>query len=164
MTVEEKIKELFSYDPKSGQVVRKVTTSSRAKAGDIVGYDSHGYLQVSVAGTNYPLHRIAWLLMTGCWPKYQVDHVNRCRADNTWKNLREATSQENARNRGIQENNTSGFVGVSFNKRLQKWEAYSKTKGKKSHLGFYSTDVEASEAYKTYARIVFGNFYAKMEE
>nr|DAJ90910.1 MAG TPA: hypothetical protein [Caudoviricetes sp.] len=34
-------------------------------------------------------------------------------------------------------NNTSGHVGVSFNKRRQKWEAYIQFRGYKYHLGMY---------------------------
>ena len=43
-------------------------------------------------------------------------------------------------------NNTSGHVGVSFNKRRQKWEAYIQFKGYLYHLGLYEDIQDAIKA------------------
>ena len=45
-----------------------------------------------------------------------------------------------------QSNNTSGHVGVSFNKRRQKWEAYIQFKGYLYHLGLYEDIQDAIKA------------------
>lgn len=50
-----------------------------------------------------------------------VDHVNGNILDNRKANLRPATPKENAANTGVGSNNTSGFKGVSFNKKSGRW-------------------------------------------
>ena len=50
----------------------------------------------------------------------------------------------------VQKTNTSGFVGVSWHKRIKKWGATISggTKGVQTHLGYFNTPEGASEAYK----------------
>jgi HNH endonuclease len=47
----------------------------------------------------YRAGRLAWLYMTGEWPKNQIDHINRDKADNRFCNLRDVTQTENMRNK-----------------------------------------------------------------
>lgn len=51
------------------------------------------------------------------------DHINRNPLDNRKENLRFATPTENARNASIGVNNTSGFIGVFWEKDRNKWSA-----------------------------------------
>jgi hypothetical protein len=46
----------------------------------------------------------------------QVDHINGDKLDNRRENLRVCTQTENLRNSGINKNNTSGFIGISYDK------------------------------------------------
>ncbi|MFP9167093.1 HNH endonuclease signature motif containing protein, partial [Enterococcus faecalis] len=57
--------------------------------------------------------------MTGKLPE-EVDHINRIRSDNRWVNLRESNRQENSRNRKSTSN--SGYLGVSWSTKAQKWQ------------------------------------------
>lgn len=43
-------------------------------------------------------------------------------------------------------NNTSGHVGVSWHKTLQKWQAYIQHEGKKIYLGLYTHKEDAIAA------------------
>jgi len=53
-----------------------------------------------------------------------VDHINHDTMDNRRKNLRIVTSVQNGQNRLMAKNNTSGYTGVCWNKKAQKWRAY----------------------------------------
>ena len=106
---------LYAYDPDTGQFRRKrygkrIAGKSRARPGDIVGFRTKsGYIRVGPVFA----HRLAFLLMTGDWPKQVVDHINRDKADNRWCNLRDVSSSENLLNQGLSRNNRSGVVGVA---------------------------------------------------
>ena len=58
------------------------------------------------------------------------DHANRNTLDNRRENLRPATLENNAQNRTKQRNNTSGFIGVCWNKNDQLWVARIGLNGK----------------------------------
>ena len=74
-----------------------------------------------------------------------TDHINRNGLDNQRKNLRPATYQQNAYNRGKPRNNTLTFKGIR--KCRDKWRAVIQVKGHKISLGIYPTKIEASRAY-----------------
>jgi hypothetical protein len=76
----------------------------------------------------------------------QVDHINGNTLDNRRENLRIADNFENARNRRIVVNNTSGVTGVRQLTGKDKWNAYVKVKGKRIHLGLFQTKEEAVAA------------------
>ena len=83
----------------------KVDVSRKCHAGDEAGtLNNAGYLKVGVHGKVYPVHRILWVLYTKKpIPKgLQIDHINRKRSDNRWKNLRLVTRRENHQNRSDQ--------------------------------------------------------------
>ena len=141
-----KLRSLFTYDPATGVLRWKVDRSHNARAGAEVGHASGRYRRVSVEDKSYQVHRIAFALMTGRWPKDQLDHINRVKTDNRWENLREATNQENQRNRDRQSNNTSGHSGVVWHSRDQRWHANVKVSGKRIHLGSFKSRDDAINA------------------
>jgi hypothetical protein len=75
-----------------------------------------------------------------------VDHKSRNKLDNRIANLRLATSRQQSMNRGRRRNNTSGLIGVSWDKHQQKWHARIKVDGRRKHLGFFDDKVEAARA------------------
>jgi hypothetical protein len=76
MITQEELKRVLHYDPDTGVFTRRVTLSSKAKAGDIVGTNMRGYLQVCIHGKQYRLHRLAWLYVYGVFPEHETDHIN----------------------------------------------------------------------------------------
>uniref|UniRef100_A0AAU7J825 HNH endonuclease n=1 Tax=Xanthomonas phage MK21 TaxID=3148942 RepID=A0AAU7J825_9CAUD len=108
---------------------------------------SSGYLQIKAGAQKHLAHRLAWVLATGKWPSKHLDHINGARDDNRLCNLRECTEAENAQNLGMYSSNTSGYTGVSWNKRTQRWYAYINVAGKQINLGCYLTPEEAHRAY-----------------
>ena len=107
----------------------------------------NGYKQGKMLHRQYYAHRIIWALNYGEWPPDQVDHINGKRTDNRIENLRLAVNAENARNRGSQLNNTSGYKGVSFYKSRGNWEANIQVNGKNKRIGYFNTAEDAHEAY-----------------
>jgi hypothetical protein len=67
-----------------------------------------------------------------------VDHINGDSLDNRKENLRICTNAENVRNSPKHSNNTSGYKGVIWAKREQKWCAQIIVDGKLINLGYYS--------------------------
>lgn len=159
MLTQERLKELLSYDPNTGDFTRLIGRSGpKARKGDVAGRDNgQGYIRIYVDGKGYKAHRLAWFYMTGYWPS-EVDHKNTVRSDNRWSNLREATRHENRTNCSAYKNNSSGIKGVSFYKPTGKWKAQIQKNGKKIGLGYFNTKEDAGAAYAQAALENFGEF------
>jgi HNH endonuclease/AP2 domain len=111
---------------------------------------TEGYLKTNVGGRNTYLHRLV-AEAAGMDISQAIDHINGNKLDNRRENLRPATCTQNNRNVCKRKDNTSGYKGVSWNNRRQKWEAYISVDGRSSHLGYYSTALEAALAYNVAA-------------
>jgi hypothetical protein len=77
-----------------------------------------------------------------------VDHAFHNTLDNRVfvdgkENLRIADQSEQLCNQRKRINNTSGYKGVSWNKRVEKWEVYINIRGKRHRLGFFDDKEEA---------------------
>jgi hypothetical protein len=121
---------------------------------------AHGYIRINICGVLYFAHRLAWLYMTGEWPEDQIDHANLEKADNRFSNLRSASRSQNTANRPTQPNNTSGYKGVVWDGRRNKWFVKIKINGRQKIIGYFSRDRihDAAVAYERAARECFGEF------
>jgi hypothetical protein len=143
------------FDYANGALVRKISRSRLAKAGDVAGcFDKKlGYHRVLIQGKSYLLHRIIFMHQHGYMPEY-VDHINGDATDNRIENLRVATKIENSRNRAKHSNNTSGRKNVSWHKQHNKWSVTISAEGKKKHIGYFEdfelADLVAMEARDKY--------------
>lgn len=142
------LKNLISYDPGTGVFERKIKTSANAGSG---GLNKHGYIVISIASKPYYAHRLAWLYMTGEWPKGQIDHINGIRHDNRFSNIRDVSARKNQQNLNTaQKNNTTGYLGVMYmgdKRRGKKYSAAIYRDGKSKALGYYHTPEDAHKAY-----------------
>lgn len=86
----------------------------------------------------------------------EVDHVNRDRTDNSRRNLRLCTRQQNMAN--IQSYNKHGFKGISFQD--GKFKAHITINGRLMYLGRFVLKEDAARAYNTTAKEWFGEFAA----
>lgn len=127
--------------------------------GNIAGtLGNHGYPAIYVSNKLYLSHRLAWLYMTGEWPKNQIDHINMIRADCRFANLREATQSQNYINRISYKNSTHGFKGIYFHKKSGLWHSSIMRNRKKISLGYHKTPEEAAAAYAAFTKINDGDF------
>lgn len=115
-----------------------------------------GYRCIEIDGEKLLAHRVAWLLQTGQWPTYTIDHRDGDSRNNRWDNLREATQRENSFNRSIQSNCKSGVQGVR--KKRNKWHAYVSVAGRQINLGVFASLEEAAEARREGALRHHGEF------
>jgi len=76
-----------------------------------------------------------------------VDHINHKTLDNRKINLRNVSHRENLSNQKRKSELSSQYVGVTWFKRDEKWRAKIRINGKTKHLGHFSTELEASQAY-----------------
>ena len=88
----------------------------------------------------------------------EVDHANGNPLDNRRSNLRLCTHSENAFNKRMMKNNTSGFKGVGWDKANQKWTAIISMNGKSIHLGRFPDAEDAALSYNEAATKYFGKF------
>jgi hypothetical protein len=89
---------------------------------------------------------------------FEVDHINRNRLDNRRCNLRYVTPSQNQMNKGMYRCNKSGFKGVSFDKINNKWLAQIRINKKAVHIGRFHTPEEASSAFISLARELYGEY------
>ena len=150
----ERLRALLSYDPSTGDFTWLVNRRGPVKAGDIAGSRQNmGYHSIKLDGIPYLAHRLAWFFIRGAWPESDIDHVNGIRTDNRIENLRMITRSENLQNqRGPKSNNTSGFLGVSWDKHGRKWVAQITILGKQTYIGSFPTPSLAHEAYLSVKR------------
>lgn len=162
MITQDKLKELVHYDPDTGLMTRLVQTGSRALTGSIVcSLSKHGYRRLWYNGKHYFVHRLVWLYMYGSFPKCLIDHVNRDNSDNRLVNLRLADKTQNSYNRGRNNNNSTGYKGVT--KHGEKWVAQITVKGVHKYLGTFETPELAAEFYDLAAQMTHGEYYSPTE-
>lgn len=162
LTQEDLLKKLH-YDPNTGVFTWRIKVSSQKLAGSVAGTNKDGYTAIGVNRKIYQAHRLAWLYAHGKWPDKHIDHINGERNDNKISNLREYDDLQNSRNRGKQWNNTSGYKGVAWHKRDNKWHAQCMINRIQHYVGSFNTAEQAADAYRKFARKNFGEFYKKSE-
>lgn len=143
------IKELLVYDEHTGRFTwLKVSTKNQVRVGDDAGSKtSRGYKQIKISGFSYKAHRLAWTYMYGDIPEgFSIDHINGVKDDNRIENLRLAKGQaDQNQNAAVRKNNTSGYVGVVWGRKENKWKAQLTYGKNKHHLGCFNTAEEANK-------------------
>lgn len=114
-------------------------------------YGSKKYLYAEINGSIKAMHR--FILGIDNEDKF-VDHENRITYDNRRSNIRPANKKENTHNRKLYKNNKSGFVGVRWIEKRQKWRA---SIGYKT-IGEYSLIKDAIRARLKYEKEYYKEF------
>lgn len=155
---QQSVRQILHYNPKTGIFVR-LKSKQPKWIGRPTGYPAgvNKYWVVSINDKLYSYHRLVWLYMTGEWPKVEIDHIDRDKANNRWSNLREATSSQNKANRATKID-TKLSVARGVYKRHHRYEASIRCKRKRIYLGLFKTVEEANAAYNEAARKLHGEF------
>jgi hypothetical protein len=115
-----------------------------------------------IAGKKVRMHRLIWERANGPLPAgMEVDHIEHGQfggLDNRRANLRAATHAKNIANGRLRSSNTSGVKGVHYVKRIGRWQALIRRDGKRKHLGYFDSPLEAGRAYDAAAVDSFGQF------
>ena len=159
MITQQRLQELLHYNESTGVFVWRVSRS-RVKVGSVAGtVSADGYIRIKIDGRVYFAHRLAWLYSCGSFPPAEIDHRDRCPGNNRISNLRPATRSDNNLNMRDSTRGSSGYKGVSLDKRSGKWRVRPQVCGKRQFLGSFLTAEAASAAYEDFAKRTHGEFY-----
>ncbi len=169
----EEVLSLLIYDPQTGIFVWKqrsidkfpnsrIGNSWNARyAGKIAGsLNKAGYIQIVIGYRLYYAHRLAWLIMEGEWPQFEIDHEDTDEANNCWNNLRVASSSQNKFNQKAQKRSKSGIKGLTWATREKMWRATIGAYGKHIHIGYFTLKEDAISALKI-ARLELHGEYSR---
>jgi len=142
------VMERLSYDSRTGIFKWEIRASSHVPKGSRAGalHKQTGYVRIKILGRSYRAHRLAWLIVYGSFPPDQIDHINGVKHDNRIINLRAVTPAENNRNRAFDIRNKSGHIGISYNKKTNRWLARIGGNHKRVNLGSFDNLEDAIEA------------------
>lgn len=164
------LEDILSYDAISGELrwlerPESMFPSRRSAgmwntrfAGKVAGSTVAGseYLSINIGPQRFKAHVVAWIIHYGTAPPADIDHINGNRQDNRIENMRAVTRSENMRNTSLSSRNTSGFIGVSYRKTANKWQATIRDmSGKRLSLGYFAELQEAAAVRKA-AEAKFG--------
>lgn len=97
-------------------------------------------------------------LITNAQKGQFVDHINHNKLDNRRENLRVCSQSQNGGNSIMSKNNTTGYKGVSFDKKSQNYHAYIMLNRKRINLGRFDNAKDAAIAYDIKAKEIWGEF------
>ena len=148
--------ELLDYDPSTGILTWKprsekysdhVRFNKRYARREAFTCVSRGYQTGTINGVHYKAARVIWKMVHGFDPEV-LDHIDGDKLNNRISNLHNVTQAENTKNRSNYKNNTSGYPGVSWIARLQKWQVTTGGAKNRKYHGTYASLEEAISVKK----------------
>jgi hypothetical protein len=144
MITQNELKQLLTYDADTGEFTWLVDINNKTTTGNRAGSQrKDGYRELCINYKRYLEHRLAWLYTHGTMPTDYIDHIDRDPSNNRINNLRVATQSQNMTNSTKRKDNSTGVIGVSFNKNANKYYAYIWLNKKRISLGYHNTIEEA---------------------
>lgn len=144
-----RLKNVLDYDPSTGSFrwnENAIKQVAGKPAGTIVNSPKYGaYRTIKFEQQLYLASHIAFCLVTGELPVDSVIHLDGDKLNNKWTNLKQVLRFNRC---VVQQNNTSGHSGVSFDKTNYFWRANVGFRGKKIRLGWFKSKEDAIAARK----------------
>lgn len=154
-----RLRELIKYCPDTGDFTWVVNRKGPAKMGDRAGTVCPlGYTVICLDGIRYMSHRLAFMYVTGQFPRDEIDHIDGNPRNNSWINLREATRATNCQNTRVSKNNKLGIKGICLH-HTGKYRAYTSIGAKSVHIGLYETVEEAKLARDKVVSELHGDYF-----
>ena len=150
------IKIFFIKDPTKFTIIDK---EDYDKVKNYCWHLRNGYSS-NKSGKIFNLHRLINNTPDGVF----TDHKNRNKLDNRKVNLRNCTTEQNRANIVKQCNNTSGFLGVSFDHRRNKYASHITVHKKRIFLGYFGSPEVVFYVYRNKSLEVWGEFSPFMNE
>lgn len=145
---------LFYIDTNLSNGLRwRISVGRRGIKDSPVGCEHHtGYYVTHIKRIYYNNHRIIYSIFhnLNLSEEQFVDHIDRNKHNNHPNNLRIVTKSENNRNVTKRKSTSSEYIGVSFQKRDKKFQAYIQVNKKYTYIGYYDSEIEAATAYNNY--------------
>ena len=94
----------------------------------------------------HKLVAIAFLNHKPCGYKWVINHKNFIKTDNRLENLEIVTQRENANKKHLK--SSSRYTGVCWVGCRKKWVSWIQANGKNKQLRYFTSEIEASEAYQ----------------
>lgn len=144
-------KELIQYLKKYFKYHQDGTLTRTDRKNSNGSYDKDGYKIIKIKRQQYKAHRLVYAIHFGCFPKGELDHINRIRDDNRIENLRLATREMNVRNTNRKPNKNTGVVGVYIDNTNGLKKKYTTKLGGKTYR-FYSVDEAVKKREEYYSQ------------
>lgn len=158
---QEFLKSILDYNPETGEMTWiKPTKYHPDLLGKVAGNPARTpkkYWVIQIHGKKYNRSRLAWLWMTGSFPKEFIDHKDGNSLNDKWDNLREASLMENAWNHKFRKRKYDFPMGVRQSKSGRYVARISHMK-KQFTIGSFDTVEEARAAYLEEREKRFGEF------
>ena len=117
-------------------------------------YAMRGLYEDGIKIKTLRMHRVILKPIKG----FETDHINHNGLDNRKSNLRLCSHQQNMQNQRGNQNTSSRFKGVTFEKNISKWRGQLRHNSKTYHLGCFDIEIDAAIAYDKKAQEVFGEY------
>lgn len=157
MPTQLRLRKLFDYNPETGQLRWKHSTSHRVRIGATAGYaNKTGHLTVRVDTKLYLVHRLVWIFSYGKIDRTKyIDHIDHNPSNNALANLRLVTREQNQRNMRFFGNNPAGMFGLQWNPQNNNWRARINIHDHVINLGSFKRFEDAVAARKA-AEVKYG--------
>lgn len=162
-----RLRQALDYDSNTGVFVwrhrpdQSQGTNTRW-AGKPAGYQRREDARrvIRVDGKLYLASRLAFLWVTGRWPRAEIDHKDTDSGNDRWDNLRPATSYQNRLNKRAR--SCTGIKGIWLDNRPNRWSnmwhASIMVNKTRYRLGTFNTKEQAAAAYDAASRALHGEF------
>lgn len=157
----EKIEKLFEY--RSGKLYWKIATCNSVKAGDEVGTiigninNLNGYYVTRINGVRVYIHKIVFFMFHNYIPD-TIRFLDGNSLNYAIENLKDCSVSEVLFTARKRKDNSSGYKGVSWSKKRNKWVSWIGKDKKKIWLGYFDDKEDAHNAYQNAAKKIYGDF------